>query len=88
MNDIKRGKPERIEQALTTLDLAAINPLIRNERGSELAWQLLEVMDRTRRVVLETIPEQPRDSSWEFAGYDSGAVRISRQADGRWLCPK
>ena len=48
MNDIKRGAPERIEGAVATLDLAAINALNRRERGADLAWTLLEVMDRTR----------------------------------------
>lgn len=85
MNDIKRGQPERIDQAVSTLDLAAINPLIRNERGRELAWQLLEVMDRTRRVELARVPDRVKEDGWEFARYDNGTVRIGRQADGRWL---
>ncbi|RTZ80873.1 MAG: hypothetical protein DSZ01_01625, partial [Gammaproteobacteria bacterium] len=34
MNDIKRGRTERIEEALRTLDLSEVNPLVRRERGS------------------------------------------------------
>jgi MscS family membrane protein len=85
MEDVKRGRPERIQQALSTLDLSTINPLIRDERGSELAWQLLEVMNRTRRVDLAQIPLMVDAGSWEFAHYDSGSVRIGRLGDGRWL---
>ncbi|MGB1541823.1 MAG: mechanosensitive ion channel family protein, partial [Cycloclasticus sp.] len=38
MNDIKRGQPGRINKATSTLDLSAINPLIREEKGRDLAW--------------------------------------------------
>ena len=56
MNDIKRGDPERIEDAITTLDLQDVNTLVRRERGIDLAWMLLDVMDRTRLVELERVP--------------------------------
>lgn len=85
MNDIKRGDPSRIEQALATLDLSAINPLVRAERGAELAWQLLDVLDRTRRVDLDVVPDRNSGPAWVFQRYRTGSVRIARKADGRWL---
>ena len=85
MNDIKRGDKQRIEDALATLDLSEINPLVRRERGETLAWQLLEVIDRTRKVDLKRVPSRPRGTEWIFARYDKGIVRLRRQEDGRWL---
>jgi MscS family membrane protein len=85
MNDIKRGDPGQIDTALSTLDLSEVNPLVRQERGTDLAWMLLEVMDRTRLVVLQEVPDAPAGSSWLFQQYHRGAVHISRQSDGRWL---
>ncbi len=85
MNDIKRGDPEQIDTALTTLDLSGINALVRRERGIDLAWTLLEVLDRTRLVVLEKIPDKPKGGEWLFEQYDRGPVRIVRQGDGHWL---
>jgi MscS family membrane protein len=85
MNDIKRGKPERIDDALTAIDLSNVNPLVRSERGKDLAWMLLEVMDRTRIVKTENLPGRTEGNPYLFKSYQNGAVRIGRQQDGRWL---
>ena len=58
MNDIKRGQPERIRNAVKTLDLSLINPLIREEKGRDLAWLLLEAIDKTQVVNLNKIPDR------------------------------
>jgi len=84
MNDIKRGDQERLQDALETLDLSEVNPLVREERGESLAWQLLEIMDRTRRVDLEQVPVEPGSGEWIFAEYEQGVVRLQRDDDGRW----
>jgi MscS family membrane protein len=88
MNDIKRGKPERIEDALKALDLSEVSPLVRKERGPDLAWMLLEVLDKTRAVNLEEVPDHREGPPWVFERYRSGEVRISRTQDGRWLFDK
>ncbi len=85
MNDIKRGDPERIAAALTTLDLSGINQLVRKERGRDLAWMLLEVMDRTRVVDTKRIPARTTGKPYIFSNYKSGTIRIALQEDGRWL---
>ncbi len=85
MNDIKRGKQERMEDAVKTLDLSGVNPLVRKERGEDLAWSLLEVLDRTRAVDLERVPDRKEGDPWMFARYRNGEVRIRRMDDGRWL---
>jgi MscS family membrane protein len=85
MNDIRRGDKGKIEAALKTLDLSDINPLVRVERGTNLAWTLLEIIDRTRLIKFEDIPEQSKSDFWLFASYSAGAIQITRQADGSWL---
>ncbi|HEB95854.1 MAG TPA: mechanosensitive ion channel family protein [Sedimenticola thiotaurini] len=85
MNDIKRGKPERIDDAVATLDLSDVSTLVRRERGRDLAWMLLEVMDRTRRVDLKRVPDRREGPPYLFHRYASGAITIARMKDGRWL---
>lgn len=85
MNDIKRGKPERIEQAIQTLDLSAVNSLIRQEKGRDLAWLLLEAIDKTALVNLDNIPNRETGNAYLFKQYDSGSIRIQQVEDGRWL---
>jgi len=86
MNAIKKeGKAERMEEALSTLDLSEINPLVLKERGPDLAWTLLEVIDRTAYVHLNLIPDRTEGAPYVFRRFEAGGVRISRQQDGRWL---
>ncbi|MCG8039105.1 MAG: mechanosensitive ion channel family protein [Candidatus Thiodiazotropha taylori] len=85
MNDIKRGAPERIDAAITTLDLSAINALVRKEQGSDLAWMLIEVMDRTRVVDLKKVPNHSDGPTYLFHSYQHGDIRIARTESGAWL---
>ncbi|MCG8016941.1 MAG: mechanosensitive ion channel family protein [Candidatus Thiodiazotropha sp. 'RUGA'] len=85
MNDIKRGAPERIEAAITTLDLSAINALVRKEQGSDLAWMLIEVLDRTRVIDLKQVPNHTDGPTYLFHSYQHGDIRIARTASGTWL---
>jgi len=85
MNDVKEGELEKMKDAVSTLDLKSVNPLVRNERGENLAWLLLEIMDRTRLVDLNKITSQQEGKHWIFERYEAGTIRISRYADGRWL---
>ncbi len=85
MNDVKEGELEKMKDAISTLDLESVNPLVRKERGENLAWLLLEVMDRTRLVDLQKITSKQEGKYWIFEKYQAGTIRISRYADGRWL---
>ncbi|MGB0238058.1 MAG: mechanosensitive ion channel family protein [Cycloclasticus sp.] len=85
MNDIKRGQPGRINKATSTLDLSAINPLIREEKGRDLAWMLLEVIDKTKIVTLETIPNRKEGAPYIFAQYQHGKISINQSTHGHWL---
>lgn len=85
MNDIKRGETQRIDDAVTTLDLSDVSPLVRRERGRDLAWMLLEVMDRTRLIDTGRIPADRTGEPYLFARYKNGVIRIAPMEDGRWL---
>jgi len=84
MNDVKRNRPGRIEDAISTLDLSEVNLLVRKERGEDLAWSLLEIIDRTRFVELDQVPDQRDGDAWVFEQYEAGAVRIRRGDEGAW----
>jgi len=85
MNDIKRGKPERMGDATKALDLSAINPLIQQEKGQDLAWQLLEAIDKTKIVKLRKIPAREKGKPYVFAQYEKGNISISQVSNGQWL---
>jgi len=85
MNDVKEGELDKMKDAISTLDLESVNPLVRNERGENLAWLLLEIMDRTRLVDLKKITSKQQGNHWIFERYEAGTIRVSRYADGRWL---
>ncbi|PVV13609.1 MAG: mechanosensitive ion channel protein MscS [gamma proteobacterium symbiont of Ctena orbiculata] len=85
MNDIKRGASDRIEVAISTLDLSEINPLVQRERGEDLAWMLLEVLDRTQIIDIKKIPQHSEGPRYLFKRYNNGEVAISRSGNGRWL---
>ncbi len=88
MSDIKKGKPERIADAITTLDLSDISALVKAEKGAALSWTLLEVMDRTRLVNTKKIPSRKKGKAYRFNKYKSGSITISRAESGRWLFSK
>lgn len=74
-----------LDRAAAYLDLSGLSPAVRSLRGREFAGQLKRVIDRTRLVDFETIPDDPMGPPWVFERYDSGAVVIDRKKDGRWL---
>ena len=84
MNDIKRGRIERIEDAVKTLDLSNINPLIREEKGRDLAWLLLEAIDKTRVVKLSRIPNRSTGQNYVFSRYQSGSIEITLTDGVNW----
>lgn len=88
MNDIKRGQAKRINDAMSTLDLSDINPLIRQEKGQDLAWTLLEAIDKTKVVNLKKVPNYNKGKPYVFARYENGDISIEQHSDGRWLFNK
>ena len=81
------GGPD-LNRAASCLDLSELSPAVRSLQGRELAGMLKRVIDRTRLVDIEAVPNDPSGSSWVFERYDSGSVVISRTENGSWLFSK
>ena len=74
-----------LDRAVACLDLSGLSPAVRSLQGRELAGLLKRVIDRSRLVDFDTIPEDPEGGPWVFERYDSGSVEISRADGRRWL---
>jgi MscS family membrane protein len=87
MNDAAIGQTERIQDAVACLDLGAIDPSLRETKGREAAIELKEIIDRTRLVKYEEIPDDPSAPPYVFLREQHGDVVIARSADadGEWL---
>ena len=85
MNDAKTGEKARVKDAIKALDLSAINALVRRERGPTLAWQMIEVFDRTGGISATSVPEETELSAVDVRRFKQGVVRLQKQTDGRWL---
>ncbi len=85
MEGVKQGQSERLDEAVDTLDLSAVNKLVRRERGGDLAWMLFEVLERDSSINPGSIPDTPGSKPYRLSGFDSGQLRIVPMEDGRWL---
>ncbi len=85
MSDAKAGEKSRVEDAIKALDLSAINALVRRERGPTIAWQMIEVFDRTGGISATSVPEETELSAVDVRRFKQGVVRLQKQTDGRWL---
>lgn len=74
-----------MQQAVDTLDLSDVPEAVRSVKGPELAVQLKEVLDRTRRIEPDEIPDDPSAPPYVFLTHEAGRVVIDRQPDGEWL---
>lgn len=85
MTAVRKGDKERFPRALETLDLSQINPLVVREAGQRLAWLLWEVLEQTERFDSSVVPSATTQDIYLYHQYESGAVEIELQRDGRWL---
>lgn len=85
MSAVATGDKQQIDTAASTLDLSYLAKVIQQQKGKELASSLLSVIERSKAVVLSSIPKQPKDDTYVFGRYSQGSVSIVKQADGRWL---
>lgn len=85
MNDYRRGVEQneeslriRIKDAVSTLDLSAFPPLMRDTKGAEAAILLKEVIDRIAVIDYETIPDESSPiEKWNFKNTQIALVRIT-----------
>lgn len=85
MSAVATGDKQQIDTAASTLDLSYLAKVIQQQKGKELASSLLSVIERSKAVVLGSIPMQPKGDKYVFGSYSQGMVSIAKQADGRWL---
>lgn len=91
LNAVKEGTDGEgaLQDAVACLDLSALDPLTRRERGESLSWMLLEVLDRTWRVDLEEVPARELGAPFrrvlERNGKRYGELVIARRPNGEWL---
>jgi MscS family membrane protein len=72
-------------QAVSALDLSQVPEDLRALKGPELAVQLKDVLDRTRLIDPEEIPDAPDAGPYAFLSHPAGDVVIDRAAAGEWL---
>ncbi|MBT8446570.1 MAG: mechanosensitive ion channel family protein, partial [Gammaproteobacteria bacterium] len=84
MGAVADGEPDAIDGALATLDLSEINPLVRTEKGRELAYTLREVLDRTRIPNPRRIPARSSGAPYVYETYDAGEIAIAFSEDEGW----
>lgn len=84
MEAIKKGQPHLINKVLKTLDLSGINALIRQDKGRDLAWMLLETINKTKVVELNSIPNYKNGTPYVFASYRNGDISLKQQPNGFW----
>jgi MscS family membrane protein len=74
-----------IERTVAALDLSEVPESLRAVKGPELAVQLKEVLDRTRLIDPEEIPDDPEAGRYVFLSHPAGEVAIDRAPSGEWL---
>ena len=87
MQAIRNEDTAEFAPVLATLDLSDINKLVRQEKGTELAWILLEIIERTPLLDIEFMPIKVDEAQTEitFYWYIEGNISLTKMADGRWL---
>jgi len=85
MEAVKKGQGDLIEHAISTLDLSEISPLVRKEKGRDLAWLLLEVIERTRPPDIKRFATRTTGQPFIFQTYPQGQVAISFKENQGWL---
>ena len=58
------------------LDLSAVSPLIRTEKGRDAAWMLQEVIDHTRIPNTKRVSTRTTGKPYVFNTYENGAIEI------------
>ncbi|MEZ4649246.1 MAG: mechanosensitive ion channel family protein [Candidatus Eisenbacteria bacterium] len=84
VNDVARGTKGRIDDAVRCLDLEAVPASIRSERAPQLAVELKEVIDRTRYVIADEIPDDPQGTPYVFLRRQEGEIVLASNERGEW----
>lgn len=77
-------RPDLETQVRSTLDLEALNPVTRNERGAEVARRLHSVL-QVLEVSPSELPETSQEETVVVARAPSGEMTMTRRPDGSWV---
>lgn len=78
------GDDDQLNEAIKTLNLSEVNPLVRNEKGRDLAWILIEVINRTRIPKIERFSTRTSGRPFVFHTYKNGKVEITFGENEGW----
>lgn len=78
-------RDDGMDQAVATLDLSEVPEDLQPVKGPELAVQLKEVLDRTRLIDPEEIPDRRDAEPYVVLTHPVGEVVIDRRDGGAWL---
>lgn len=84
MTRAKSGHARALVEALEALDLSDVNPLVRAEKGSEIAWMLLSVLERAGLTEANDIPTQETGDVFTLGQFDSGEIKIAYSENLGW----
>ena len=78
------GKAD-LAAAAACLDLSQVPRSLRAREGERLAIALKDVVDRTRYVVMEEVPDRPDGQPYVFLEREEGRIVIGAVESGEWL---
>jgi len=84
MLEASKGTSGALDTAAECLDLSGINPVIRKERGPELAVMLARIIDYSPPFDIESIPDTPDSPPVTIIQRGEGSIVLSISEDGAW----
>ncbi|MEM7543576.1 MAG: mechanosensitive ion channel domain-containing protein [Pseudomonadota bacterium] len=84
MDRVIEGDAIAISNAIEILDLSAVNPLVRIEKGTEIAWTLREVLERLG-VDEPQLPVSEEGPPYVLHTFEAGALELMRVEGQGWL---
>ncbi|MBN9419307.1 hypothetical protein ABS71_22355 [bacterium SCN 62-11] len=72
-------RPDLEAQARNCLDLSALNPITRSDKGTMIAYKLYSVLQ-----TVKTIPELSGSSPVTLLAHSEGSVQLARDGQGNW----
>lgn len=85
MTRVTAGDQEAIEQAVETLDLSKVSPLIRTERGQQTARLLFTILQLADTPKLEDIPQTLTKDQYTLLKFDQGSIVLRFSQQQTWL---
>lgn len=85
MTRVTAGDQEAIEQAVETLDLSKVSPLIRTERGQQTARLLFTILQLADTPRLEDIPQTLTKDQYTLLKFEQGSIVLRFSQQQTWL---